>query len=281
MNIGWLTTIDADNFLAILDVSIDIEKELNISPHRIVIPMWQHVIKFTRLFPADSIGMRDRYCETRYKAVDFLERNDIIARFEVHQVGHRWESRIEIWLDETPFRQLMTLLREEYKRRGGGQEGVEDREDEAINQLRLVFSRFHAVAIEFRRRYKERSTLDVTDEYDVQDLLRCLLTLFFEDIRREEWTPSYAGKAARVDFFLKKQGILVEVKKTRPGLDEKGIGDQLIIDIARYRNMSGCKSLVCFVYDPEHRISNPAGLQTDLSRSEDGFSVETLVFPKR
>jgi hypothetical protein len=33
------------------------------------------------------------------------------------------------------------------------------------------------------------------DEYDVQDLLYALLRIFFDDVRPEEWTPSFAGKS--------------------------------------------------------------------------------------
>ena len=40
------------------------------------------------------------------------------------------------------------------------------------------------------------------DEYDVQDLFHALLTIYFEDIRKEEWSPSYAGGASRMDFLL-------------------------------------------------------------------------------
>ena len=282
MNLDWITTIDGYNFLAIIDVAVDIETELNISPDRIVIPLWQSVIKFTRLFPGDSVGMRDRYCDLRYKAVSFLQRNSVIKRFDPLSRGHRWETDIEIGLDEADFRRAMVLLREEYQRRGGGDDHASSEAvEQPMDSLLTVFGRFHAVATELRRRHSDRSTLDVADEYDVQDLLRCLLVLFFDDIRREEWTPSYAGKAARCDFLLKAHGIVVEVKKMRPGLNEKEIGDQLIIDIARYRLMPGCKKLVCFIYDPEARMVNRAGFEGDLSRSDAEFSVDVFVFPRR
>ena len=45
-------------------------------------------------------------------------------------------------------------------------------------------------------------------------LLHALLLLYFDDIRAEEWTPSYAGKSARMDFLLKNEGVVIEVKKT-------------------------------------------------------------------
>jgi hypothetical protein len=74
---------------------------------------------------------------------------------------------------------------------------------------------------------------------------------------------------------------VVEVKKTRSGLTDKEIGDQLIIDIARYRQMPGCKRLVCFVYDPEDRVTNRAGFEGDLTRSGSDFAVDVFVFPRR
>ena len=68
------------------------------------------------------------------------------------------------------------------------------------------------VARQLVRRHQDRSTLLIEDEYDVQDLLHSLLSIFFDDIRPEEWTPSYAGKSSRVDFFLKPHGIVIELK---------------------------------------------------------------------
>ena len=56
-----------------------------------------------------------------------------------------------------------------------------------------VFDRFHSIAIQLRSRHSGRQTLDVQDEYDVQDLLHSILKLNFSDIRKEDWTPSYAG----------------------------------------------------------------------------------------
>lgn len=133
------------------------------------------------------------------------------------------------------------------------------------------FSKFHAVARQLRNRHQNRETLRITDEYDVQDLLHALLRLYFEDIRPEEWVPSYAGKASRVDFLLKNEKVIIEVKKTRDHLEDKEIGDQLIIDIERYQAHPDCDRLICFVYDPEGRIGNPVGLKNDLENRHNGF----------
>jgi hypothetical protein len=128
-----------------------------------------------------------------------------------------------------------------------------------------IFNNFHSCCRQARNRYNNRPTIDVKDEYDVQDLLHILLKLHFSDIRPEEYTPSYAGQSARMDFLIKEYNIVIETKKTRDTLRDKEIGNQLIEDIERYKNHQNCHSLYCFIYDPEGLIGNPKGLENDLS----------------
>lgn len=149
-----------------------------------------------------------------------------------------------------------------------------------LGVARQICSRFHLVTKQLRSRFKDRASLEVQDEYDVQDLLHAMLHVFFDDIRAEEHTPSYAGGSSRVDFLLKDHKIVVEVKKTRSTLKAKQLGEELIIDIARYKVHPDCNTLLCFVYDPEGWISNPRGLEKDLNCVEDDFKVEVLIVPK-
>lgn len=155
----------------------------------------------------------------------------------------------------------------------------EDTSYDPMGPIRNLCETFHLVARQLRSRHDGRETLDVEDEYDVQDLLHALLHLYFDDIRPEEWTPSYAGKTSRMDFLLKQEKIVVEVKKTRKGLDAKELGSQLIEDIARYQAHPDCDSLICFVFDPDGRISNPRGIENDLRKSEGDLRVEVLIRP--
>ena len=57
---------------------------------------------------------------------------------------------------------------------------------EPISTLENIFSRFYHITRRLRGRFNDRPTLDVNDEYDVQDLLHSLLMLYFDDIRPEE-----------------------------------------------------------------------------------------------
>lgn len=146
--------------------------------------------------------------------------------------------------------------------------------------LQAIIEKFHSVTTQFKNRYDKRPTITVNDEYDVQDLMNGLLRISFEDVRKEEYTPSYAGGSTRVDFLLKREKILIEVKKTRTTLKDKDIGNQLIIDIAHYKSHPDCKQLICFVYDPDNFVSNPRGLEDDLNRlSSDEMLVEVYIRP--
>lgn len=146
--------------------------------------------------------------------------------------------------------------------------------------LGQIFDRFNRCAQQLKRRHEGRATLSISDEYDVQDLLQALLKLHFDDVRAEEYTPSYAGGASRIDFLLKEEEIAIEVKKTRKNLRDDEIGEQLIIDIAKYKNHPNCKSLYCFVYDPDGNIRNPKGLTSDLEKLGEGIKVKVYIRPE-
>jgi REase_DpnII-MboI len=149
----------------------------------------------------------------------------------------------------------------------------------ALEQVVEICNNFHKVVKQLRSRHAQRPTLDVNDEYDVQDLLHSLLHLHFADIRAEECTPSNAAQCTRIDFLLKNEGIVIEVKKTRKGLTAKEVSSELIEDIHRYQSHPDCKTLICFVYDPEERVVNPRGIEKDLNTNTENFHVHVLIRP--
>lgn len=150
----------------------------------------------------------------------------------------------------------------------------------ALDEVERFCERFHQVACQLRRRHAGRETLDVKDEYDLQDLFHALLRIPFDDVREEEWTPSFAGASSRMDFLLKKENLVIEMKMARKGLGAKELGAELLVDVGRYRAHPDCKTLVCFVYDPDGRIKNPAGVERDLSREIDGMIVRVHIRPR-
>jgi hypothetical protein len=146
-----------------------------------------------------------------------------------------------------------------------------------VQLLEYICRRFTRFTWPLVNRQRGRANIDIQDEYDVQDLLHALLRVFFDDVRPEERTPSRAGASSQIDFLLKDQRAVVEAKMTRRGLGTKEIGEQLIVDIERYRAHPDCSLLIALVYDPERRIPNPAALEGDLSGQRDGVLVAVYV----
>lgn len=153
-------------------------------------------------------------------------------------------------------------------------------ETDHLNITKKLCQRFHFVARQLRLRGEYRSTLNIEDEFDVQDLLHALLRLQFDDISTDEWTPSYTSGAPRTTFLLNHDGLAIIVKKTRTGLSAKDLSDQVRVDIERYRARGRCANLFCFIYDPEGRIGNPRGLESELASTSEHFTVDVLIAPK-
>lgn len=145
--------------------------------------------------------------------------------------------------------------------------------------LLKIFNRFHEVAKQLLQRHSKRNTIKIEDEYDAQDLLHGLFKIFFEDVRSEEWTPSYAGGTSRMDFLLKKENQVIEVKKTRNSHTDKILGEELLIDIAKYQSHPNCKELICFVYDPDSILKNPRGIENDLTKTHGDLIVKVFIRP--
>lgn len=140
--------------------------------------------------------------------------------------------------------------------------------------------RFHMVARQLRLRGEYRPTVNIEDEFDVQDLAHALLRLHFDDIGTDEWTPSYTDGTSRTTFLLDQDRLAVVVKKTRAGLSRKHLMDQVRADVERYRARGRCTHLLCFIYDPEGRIGNPSGFESELNSTSEHFTVDLVVAPK-
>lgn len=147
-----------------------------------------------------------------------------------------------------------------------------------IKDICMNFNKFD---INIRRRYGNRDTIKINDEHDLQDVIHSILKLFINDIRLEDYVPSYAGGNSRVDFLLPEYSLIIETKMTNSALHDKQVGEQLIIDFERYKQTNGYNHLVCFVYDREANISNPIGLTSDLEKlSDERMRMTVFVSPQ-
>jgi hypothetical protein len=277
-----LQNLEDEVFFAILDVALDLQGEVDVgNAVKVYIPFRRMLIRYEILCPANTPGIIERYCNLRWKACGFLKKHKVISNF--HSDGNdMWDGLIEVsGIDSVALSGMVNALKAEENRRtrpGGPRSPALP---SAGSRLVQLINTFHRVALKLQKRHANRAAFLIEDEYDVQDLLGALLETQFDDVRREEWGPSYAGGSTRADFLLKDGSILVETKMTREGLLDKQIGDQLLIDIAHYKQRSDVAGLICFVYDPDHRLRNPRGLEKDLSQNGDGFKVRVMVRPLR
>jgi hypothetical protein len=147
--------------------------------------------------------------------------------------------------------------------------------------IEKLFLKFHSVAIQLKRRTRNKSPFLIQDEYDVQDLLHALLKIDFTNIKPEEYCPSYASVSPRIDFFLKNEQIAIETKMAKKGHGNVKISNELIIDKEYYQKKSGVALLYCVVYDPEEIITNPDGFEQDIYEKSEHFEVKVFVIPKR
>jgi hypothetical protein len=149
-----------------------------------------------------------------------------------------------------------------------------------VGKVVALCRRFQLFVDRLQARQRKREPYIVADEYDVQDMLHAILKLHFEDVRPEEWTPSYASSSSRVDFLLPRERTIVEAKMTRSGLGQKQVANELIIDITRYSKAALVDNLVCLIYDPDRRCGNPSALENDLAQIQGRLRVAAVVCPR-
>lgn len=159
-------------------------------------------------------------------------------------------------------------------------DGLDFRTTRAADFVVTICRRFPLLVADLGKRYAGRAPLALIDEYDVQDLLRALLRVHFDDVRPEEWNPSYGGVSSRSDLLIKSERIVIETKMTRKGLGQSEVIEQLTVDKAQYRMHPDCGTLVCFVYDPSQRLSNPSALEADLSDADADLTTKVVVSPR-
>ena len=140
--------------------------------------------------------------------------------------------------------------------------------------------RFPLLVAQLGNRHSNRPALCIADEYDVQDLMRSVLQLHFDDVRSEEWNPSYGGIQSRSDLLLKPERLVIETKMTRKSLGQRELVQELIVDKAQYQRHPDCCTLICFVYNPGCSLPNPTAIERDLSGHDSKLTTAVVISPR-
>lgn len=122
---------------------------------------------------------------------------------------------------------------------------------EAVRVLEDLLRRLPLAIRQLRVRHTDRPPFRVEDERDLEDLLRAILPLRFDDVRPESRTPRYAD-LTRTDFLLASEGVALTVKCVQPSL-----GEQLREDAAYHRREGKVRVLVAYVHDPQATLREP------------------------
>jgi hypothetical protein len=148
-----------------------------------------------------------------------------------------------------------------------------------VGTLQTICRQFDLFVRKLGERYANRRAFKVNDEYDVQDLMHGLLLLHFDVVIPEDAVPARAGNKSRLDFLLKKEGVVVETKMTRKSYRQSEVHDDLVADRDRYSSHPDCEVLVCFVYDPARKFHNAPAFELDLTINEGRPQLRAFVCP--
>ena len=145
-----------------------------------------------------------------------------------------------------------------------------------LTGLEQLLRRLPRVIRQLRSRHGNRPPFQVADEDDLEDLLRALLPIYFDDIRPETRTPSYS-RGNRTDFRLKPQNFVLTIKRAKSRDSEKQLGEQLQEDVTCYEREGTCKMLVGFIHDPEGFLQEPAQLESMWSKVQDRLELRCII----
>lgn len=128
-----VSNIDYINMLRIYDVVLDINEQIQLTNKTaVVIHLLPSLIRFSALFPADTIGMRDKYCETRWDSLKYLREQGIIQEFKHNDAFHRWDTEVTVTLVSlTKFDDFYRAIQSEYVKRN---KEAEKKEELAIDK---------------------------------------------------------------------------------------------------------------------------------------------------
>jgi hypothetical protein len=135
---------------------------------------------------------------------------------------------------------------------------------DTLTLLERVLRRMPDAIRQLRDRHAGRSTLRVEDVYDLQDFLRAVLHLHFEDVRCERRTPRYSP-GVRTDFIVAPDRIAVCAKLIDAKEDVERLPREVYEDIGYYERQSDSGGVLLFIFDAEQHVHDARQLESSVS----------------
>jgi hypothetical protein len=152
----------------------------------------------------------------------------------------------------------------------------------SLNTVINILNSFPDIVSRLKFRRKGKNSLEIIDEYDVQDVVYVMLKGIFPTLQYEDPTTKVGPNSSRADFTIVDLGIYIETKYISEKGKEKTIHDECLTDIQKYGKQENCQKIIFFVYDSFKCIDNQYAFKSGIGTSHisDGKEVEiiTLIF---
>jgi hypothetical protein len=139
-----------------------------------------------------------------------------------------------------------------------------------------LLRRLPRVIRQLRLRHGDRPPFRVEDGKDLEDLLRALLPLHFDDVRPQSRTPRYADQTC-TDYLLEPEKIIVVAKYAGPAINEKRLVEQIREDTLYWSQQPNCSTFIGFVYDPDGLLRDARCLEATWSAQETSIQVCCVI----
>ena len=138
----------------------------------------------------------------------------------------------------------------------------------------------HAARVLALRSRKGKAPFEISDEYDVQDLLHATLRAYLKYSVQEDPLPKVAGaKSSRIDVSIEELGVLIEVKYVRGPEDQKRIFEEYSQDLVLYAEWAHLKTLIYLIYNADD-LRDPEAFEKLSATQEIGgkrFNVRVVL----
>jgi len=152
---------------------------------------------------------------------------------------------------------------------------------EKLGIIFTVIDKFTSASTSLTNRRKNKTSIDIVDEYDVQDILHVILKPFFPTIKSEQVVSGNDDeKFLKIDFLIASEKAAIECKFIRDNNHATSITKEINDDIQTYAKHQDCNNLIFFIYDKDMHISNPDVLEDNYTIKQSFNDKSINVFLK-
>lgn len=147
-----------------------------------------------------------------------------------------------------------------------------------LNNFENAVKKVTDQSLRYGKDKQQRTLITIKDEYDVQDLLYVILKSVFPEIKYEDDICNYGGSSKRLDFYLPKDGLIIEVKEIN-NADDKKYTKQMKEDLQSYHVVNKLSDIIFFIYAPKaiQDVNSFLELQGEQTINGKTFNVIVIV----